>query len=466
MVRTRIAPSPTGFLHIGTARTALFNYLFAKKSGGAFIVRIEDTDLERSDKKFEAEILEGLGWLGIKADESPLAGGTHGPYRQSERLHSYTPYLERLLASGQAFYCPHSEAELEAERKTLMATGKNPVHACQYRDGGAGEGIIRFKTPSGETLSFHDLVRGDISFSSDLLGDFSIAKDLTTPLYNFAVVVDDHEMAISHVIRGEDHIPNTPKQILLRRALGFGEPAYAHLPLILGSDRAKLSKRHGATAIREFRQTGYLPEALVNFVALLGWNPGGDRELFSMGELVEYFDLAKIQKAGAVFNVEKLDWMNGEYIRKKSSAELAALLRPYVRPSADAALLERVAKLEQPRLKRLFDIRQAEFFFAAPDYDAGLLAWKNTSPPDTRAALDEALAIIKTTPEGEFAVPQLERRLLDAIGGGDKGWLLWPLRAALSGQKASPGPFDIMAILGKTETLRRIQRAVEKLEKN
>ncbi|MDP3727565.1 MAG: glutamate--tRNA ligase, partial [bacterium] len=245
MIRTRIAPSPTGYFHIGTARTALFNYLFAKQQKGAFILRIEDTDLERSDQRYEQDIFEALGWLGIDADESPERGGEYGPYRQSERIASYRPYLEQLVASGQAYHCPHTEAELEAEKAALMAGRKNPVHACEYRGGGTAplsrNTIIRFKTPPGRDIAFTDLIRGEISFESDLLGDFSIAKDLTIPLYNFAVTIDDHEMLISHVIRGEDHISNTPKQLLIAQALGFPPPAYAHLPLILGPDRAKLS---------------------------------------------------------------------------------------------------------------------------------------------------------------------------------------------------------------------------------
>ena len=319
-VRTRFPPSPTGYLHVGGARTALFNYLFAKKHGGDFVLRIEDTDLERSDPEFETDIFESLAWLGIMADESPEKGGPYAPYRQSERRDSYTPHLKKLLNAGAAFYCSHREAELEAEKKELMRAGKNPVHLCDGRERSRREqerlaeekeSIIRFKTPAGQTLRFTDLIRGGITFASDLIGDFSIAKDLRTPLYNFAVAVDDAEMEISHVIRGEDHISNTPKQLLLQEALGLGTPQYAHLPLILGLDRSKLSKRHGATAIREFQDAGYLPEALVNFMALLGWNPGTDQEVFSIAELVAQFDLAKVQKSGAAFNVEKLDWQIG-----------------------------------------------------------------------------------------------------------------------------------------------------------
>src|SRR3989338_7311535 len=341
--RVRIAPSPTGPLHIGTARTALFNYLFAKKHGGAFVLRIEDTDLERSDLKYETEIFESFRWLGIEADESPERGGPYAPYRQSERLPSYRACLERLLASGSAFYCPHAEAELEAERRSLMASGKNPVHRCEFNGQagqGSGKGIIRFKTPMGRTVAFTDLIRGEISFASDLLGDFSLAKRLDVPLYNFAVVVDDHEMAITHVIRGEDHIPNTPKQLLIAEALGwtttneFGDIVppwrYAHLPLILGPDCSKLSKRHGATSVDEYRKQGYLPEALFNYMALVGWNPGTDKEIFSKEELEKEFSIEKIQLSGGIFDIKKLDWMNGEYIRKKSPTELLELCKPYL----------------------------------------------------------------------------------------------------------------------------------------
>ncbi len=468
-IRTRIAPSPTGYLHIGTARTALFNYLYAKKQGGVFVLRIEDTDLERSDPKFEQEIFESLNWLGISADESPARGGPHAPYRQSERLASSTPYLEKLLADERAYYCPHSEAELDAEREKLMAAGKSPLHACEHRDGRGGErGIIRFKTPGGRAITFRDLIRGEISFASDLLGDFSLAKDTKTPLYNFAVVIDDDEMKISHVIRGEDHIPNTPKQILIQEALGLTRPEYAHLPLILGPDRSKLSKRHGATAIREFREQGYLPEALVNFMALLGWNPGGERELFAREELIAEFDLAKVQKSGAVFNTEKIDWMNGEYIRRKSPQELAPLIRAHLGDStASDELLAKVIALEQPRLKKLSEIgERADFFFQAPDYPAELLSWKNMTSEEIVPALTRARELLAGIPEQDFGKENLEKRFLEAIGAGDKGTILWPLRVALSGKAASPGPFEIMAVLGKAESQRRVEKAIEKVAKS
>lgn len=479
--RVRIAPSPTGYLHIGTARTALFNYLFAKKSGGAFIVRIEDTDLERSDKKFEAEILESLEWLGIKADESPSKRkpGDRGPYRQSERLDSYEAYVKRLLASGAAFYCAHSETDLDAERKSLMAEGKAPVHWCDQRDSdkGDGSGIIRFKTERGRTLAFDDMIRGEISFSSDLLGDFSIAKNVRAPLYNFAVVADDAAMGISHVIRGEDHVANTPKQILIQEALGFPRPTYAHLPLILGPDRSKLSKRHGATSIREFRELGYLPEALVNFMTLLGWNPGGEREIFSMDELIRHFDLAKVQKSGAVFDIAKLDWMNGEYIRQQRTPDLARRFSEYYGNESvymyfGREYLENVLKVEQPRLKRLSDVAKAEYFFTDLRPDRDLLKWKDMTDAGVRESLERSIRIIEKIGKNSFTKENLETIFLREIGRNDRGELLWPLRAALSARKDSAGPFEIMEIIasrpadkddGRERILKRLRWPIEHL---
>ena len=469
-IRVRIAPSPTGMLHIGTARTALFNYLFAKKHNEKFILRIEDTDLERSDKKYEKNIFEGFEWLGIEADESPIVGGPHKHYRQSERIHTYTPYLEKLLKEEKAFYCFHSEEELEKEKEELMVANRPPLHICEYRNMRISEArtltetkpnyIIRFKTPLERTITFNDLIRGEVSFASDLIGDFSIAKRIDIPLYNFAVVIDDHEMKISHVIRGEDHIANTPKQILLFKALGLTVPLFAHLPLILGTDRSKLSKRHGATSVTEYREAGYLPEALFNFMALLGWNPGGDQELFSKEELIDRFSLEHIQKAGAIFDIAKLDWMNGEYIRKKSVAELTQLCLPYLNgfplDKFIKEYLEKVIALEQPRLKKLSEIgERVEYFFREPLYDKELLRWKKISDQEISTSLEYSEKIISDF-ESPIAKHDIEQTFLKEIGGGDKGSILWPLRVALTGKKASPGPFEIIEILGKEKTLERI----------
>jgi len=486
MLRVRIAPSPTGPLHIGTARTALFNYLFAKKHGGKFILRIEDTDLERSDPKFEKDILEGLKWLGIEADESPERGGEYGPYRQSERLASYKKYAAQLLSAGKAFYCFHSNKELEEEKERLLQTQRPPLHLCEYRTLDPQEAeilkdvkpnyVIRFKTPAGRKIIFQDIIRGEISFVSDLLGDFSIAKRLDVPLYNFAVVVDDEEMKISHVIRGEDHLSNTPKQLLLIEALGFRVPQYAHLPLILGPDRSKLSKRHGATSIGEYRRLGYLPETLVNFMALLGWNSGNDRELFTMDDLVKEFSLEKVQKSGAVFDITKLDWMNGEYIRTKPLPKLLELVKPFLKesgllPSPNSKFkfpedyIEKILALEQPRLKKLSELpEKIDYFFREPEYDKELLRWKDMSDEEVIKSLNQSIDLLSKIRGSETSY-NLSEAFLREIGRGDKGRILWPLRVALTGKKASPGPFEIIEILGIEKAIKRLKLAKEKLSK-
>ena len=477
MIRTRIAPSPTGFLHIGTVRTALFNYLFAKRHGGVFVLRIEDTDLERSDTKFETDILDGLAWLGIQLDEGPREGGSFGPYRQSERIATYEQYLRQLLDGGKAFYCFHTESELAASEGNAEGKIFAP-HVCDHRDmaraddegrmGGGERAIIRFRNESAREIVFTDVIRGNVRTDTSLLGDFSLAKNLRTPLYNFAVVVDDFLMQISDVIRGEDHIPNTPKPLLIQEALGFPHPRYAHLPLVLGSDRSKLSKRHGATTVHEFRQRGYLPEALVNFMALLGWNPGDDRELFSLDELAREFDLGRVQKSGAIWNQEKLDWFNAEYIRRKDRETLVRTAQPFLQAKfpdrviseadADAALA-----LERSRLRKLSDIgNDSEFLFREIAYGPALLAWKEMSAGEVKASLERSQSIIAGVEGIAFDKENLEAVFLAAIGAGDKGFLLWPLRVALSGKKTSPGPFAIMAVLGKEETIRRINRAIER----
>lgn len=478
-IRTRYAPSPTGPLHIGGAHTALFNYLFARKHGGEFILRMEDTDLERSDKKYEKEIFEGLVWLGIEADENPEKGGPYRPYRQSERTESYKKYIERLLADKLAFYCFHSEKELMEEKTKLLEVKRPPLHLCEYRTLDPKEAeiltetkkdyIIRFKTHAGRKITFKDLIRGGVSFTSDLLGDFSIAKRTDVPLYNFAVVVDDEEMKITHVIRGEDHISNTPKQLLLIEALGFKVPHYAHLPLILGPDRSKLSKRHGATSVGEYRYAGYLPEALLNFMALLGWNPGDEREIFSQKALIKQFSLEKIQKSGAIFDITKLAWMNGEYIRQKSVRKLTELCIPYLINFLQFSIpndqfsndyIKKIVALEQPRLKKLSAIgERTDYFFNKPQYDSRLLCWKDASDKEILQSIDKSIEIISKLAESDPA--SLEKKFLIEMGEGDKGKILWPLRVALTGKKASPGPFEIIGILGTKETIHRLEAAKE-----
>jgi len=478
-IRTRFAPSPTGPFHVGSIRTALFNFLFAKKFNGEFILRIEDTDLERSKPEYEKEIIEGLKWLNIYWDEEP--------YRQSERLDIYAKYLKELLNNGDAFYCFHSKEFLEKEAGL--------AHHCEFKKLPLEDlkkrlkkenAIIRFKTPLDLEIAFIDLIRGEIRFNSGALGgDFSLAKaespDKFLPLYNFAVVIDDFEMNITHVIRGEDHISNTPKQILIQQALKLPMPKYAHLPLILGPDKSKLSKRHGAVSVDEYREMGYLPEALINFIAFLGWNPGTDKEIFSLEELIREFDLNKVQKSGAIFNVEKLDWFNGCYLRQLSLDELAKRAAPFLirdglisddfsaqgGPASGWEYLKKILALEQPRLKKLGEIgERVSYFFKIPEYKPELLVWRDMLFKDVFASLKVSLNTLFQISDVDFNQKNLEKILLkeaERARNKDKGRLLWPLRVALTGLEASPGPFEILEILGKKESLKRVEAAIKKL---
>ncbi len=464
MVRTRYAPSPTGYLHVGQIPTALFNYLFTRQSNGVFIVRIEDTDRERSKPEYEDAIFADLQWLGIEPDESPVHGGRHGPYRQTERSELYKKGIEKLLAEKKVFWCNHKSEE-----------GSNTVFWCREdRESGGtpDEGIIRFKNPyhgeSGQTLGFYDAIRGQLDFDPTTFGDFSIARKPDSPLYNFAVVIDDYEMGITDVIRGEDHVPNTPKQILLYGALGYEKPKYAHLPIVLATDRSKLSKRKGAMPIREYKEQGYLPEALINAMALIGWNPGDDREIFSKDELIKEFSLERVQKSGAIFDAVKLDWMNGEYIRKKSPQELVELCKPFLSDFLQIPnnYLEKIIALEQPRIKKLSEIgERVEYFFRDPEYDKELLRWKGMENNAIRESLDKSYNLISGFPveKATISKEEIEKSFLEMIGAGDKGSVLWPLRVALTGKKASPGPFEILSIMPKEMALERIQSAIRML---
>ncbi len=340
MIRVRFAPSPTGFVHVGNARTALFNWLLARKSGGSFILRIEDTDVERSTKEYEEQLLQDLRWLGLDWDEGPDVGGPYGPYRQSERLHLYREHALKLIEEGKAYYCFCSPEELEEERKKALQEGRPYIYPGKCRNISLEEAkrrveegekaSVRFKVPEKGTLEFNDLVRGRLSFDLSLIGDFIILRSNGMPSYNYAVVIDDHYMKITHVIRGEDHISNTPKQILIYEAFGWEKPEFAHLSMVLGPDRSRLSKRHGATSLSQFRQEGYLPEALMNYLALLGWSPPDGKELLTRGELVEKFSLDRVSRASAVFDYGKLRWLNHQHMRLLSPEKLAERLLPFV----------------------------------------------------------------------------------------------------------------------------------------
>ena len=518
-IRTRFAPSPTGFLHIGSARTALFNYLFAKKYRGRIVLRIEDTDTERSKREFELDIIENLKWLGIDWDEGPVFAetstgkseseyvGNYGPYRQSERVDIYKKYLKKLLENNKAYYCFCSEEELEAKRQEQMSRGllpryngkcaKLPPKEVKKRLDEKQPAVIRLKVPE-KKVSFVDVIRGKVEFDGKLFGDIIIAKNLNTPLYNFAAVVDDFEMKITHIIRGEDHLSNTPKQIFLQEALGFNRPIYAHLPLILGPDKSKLSKRHGAMAVAEYKKLGYLPEAIINFLAFLGWNPGTEREIYSLSSLIKDFSIEKIQKSGAIFNVKRLDFLNGFYIRQKSLNKLTNLCLPYLiekklivpvwdqkelivgiiksptevtgyqvietKQKISFETLEKIISVYQERLKKLSEIVElTDFFFKDKlSYEKNLLQWKDATDEEIKISLNNLLEILSEIKEDEWDKENLEKTLIP-ISAGDRGKLLWPFRVALSGKKSSAGPFEIAEILGKNKTLNRIKEARELL---
>jgi len=475
-VRVRFAPSPTGFLHIGSVRTALFNWLFARQHRGVFVLRIEDTDTERSKPEYEKDIIDNFKWLGLNWDEGPDKGGPFAPYRQSERKDNYKKYLEQLIAERKAYYCFCSKEQLEIDRQTMLSQGLPPkyIGRCQNLSKeevetkrSAGEAsVIRFLVPDSE-VSFNDLVRGKVKFDSSLMGDIIIAKSINEPLYNFAAIVDDELMQITHIIRAEEHLSNTPKQILLQQALGFRELKYAHIPLILNPDRSKMSKRYLESSVSDYRAQGYLPEAIINFLTLLGWHPKDDKEIFGMEEIVKEFDIKRVQKAGAIFNIEKLDWINSQKIRQMPNSEIAVLLEPFLKEkniTASKEFVEKVVAVERERMKTLRGfIEIADFFFSLPDYDVNVLAWKNEPLSDAKEALLESEKIIGDIHEENFIKEIITEALQEFVEKRGRGWVFWPLRVSVSGKQASPDPMVIMEILGKKETLSRIKKGIDKI---
>ncbi|MDO8495811.1 MAG: glutamate--tRNA ligase [bacterium] len=460
-IRVRMAPSPTGNLHIGTVRTTLFNWLFARHHQATFIMRIEDTDRDRSKPEFEQNILEGLEWLGLSWDEF---------YRQSERVEIHKKYLTRLLEEKKAFWCYHTVEELEVEKEEQMKNKEAPRHICDHKytiPEGRERQIIRLAVDekADRAISFNDLIRGPIEFEGRTIGDLSLAKDEDTPLYNFAVVVDDVEMRISHVIRGEDHINNTPKQILIAEALGAVAPQFAHLPLILGSDRSKLSKRHGATMFDEYIQAGYLPAALINFLALLGWTPEGDQEVLSVEEIISKFELEKVHKSGAIFDNKKLNWISVQHLKKLSDEELAEKLMPFIEKhfgTQDKNLILKVVPSARERLEYLDQIKEFHYFFKKPEYDSELLVWKKSDKTGAKKALEEVQKILTDLGDewGEATLKAELDKLAQEQFGGDRGAVYWPLRVALTGEKFSPDPISIVSVLTKEEVLNRISKAI------
>ncbi|MDP3954924.1 MAG: glutamate--tRNA ligase [bacterium] len=462
-IRVRYAPSPTGPHHIGGTRTALFTWLFAQAQKGSFILRIEDTDRERSRPEFEEDIKNTLTWLGISWDEF---------YRQSERSKFYEEHLKKLFNEGWVYYCFCAKEELEAERQAMMTQGLAPKYSGRCRALNKDDierklkaeesYVLRLKMPETK-LTFKDLIRGQISFDTTLIGDVIVAKDFNQPLYNFAVVVDDALMNITHVIRGEEHISNTPVQIIAAQALGFELPHFAHLPLILNPDRSKMSKRFADTGIKEYIDSGYLSEAMVNFLAYLGWHPKEDKEVMNLEEIIKEFGLARVQKGGAVFNSEKLDWLNGYYLKNLEIEDLLPRAQEFVPP--EWQLTPVILNSVRTRITNLGELKElVSFYYKLPDYPAEFLKWKETDPATTAANLVRALDLVGVVPEEKFNQKFLEESLIAAIARENRGDILWPLRVALSGLTASPSPFEIMDALGKKESIKRINLALKKID--
>jgi glutamyl-tRNA synthetase len=493
--RCRIAPSPTGPLHIGTARTALFNYLFARQSGGTFVLRLEDTDQARSTLAFEHDILDGLHWLGLEWDEGPeVAGmparGAYGPYRQSERGDLYAAAIEKLLTEDKAYPCFCSSDELAADREARQKAKLDPAYVgrCarlteEEREARRAEGrasVIRFRIGEG-TVEFDDLVRGHVSIETSALGgDLVIARSDGSPLYHFVVVVDDIAMRISHVIRGEDHLSNTPKHVLLFEALGAQVPVFAHLPLILNPDRSKMSKRKSQTAIDDYREQGYIAEAIVNHLALLGWSSGDDEDIFSLGDLERRFDLARVQPSGAIFDAERLEWLNGQWIRRLPQEDLIELALPFLAASvAEAAeaghrvrmpAAEDVATLLPmvvERLPRLDAIgAMLDFVFIEDiDVDPAILVPKRWDTATTVTGLVEALKMVEELGPVSFEADELEPplRALCEQREWKVGDLFMAIRVAVTGRRATPPLFDVMVAVGYDTTITRLSAAGELL---
>ncbi len=493
-VRTRIAPSPTGFAHVGTLRGALYNYIFAKKNNGSFILRIEDTDRNRLVEGAFEDVVKTMSDFGLTPDEGPIwengkikEVGDVGPYTQSKRLDLYKKYAQELFEKKSAYHCFCTQARLEELRKSQEAQKRAPrydKHCLNLTTDevkaklDAGEShVIRLNVPMGQSIKFTDLVHGEVIFSSNDIDDQVLMKSDGFPTYHLAVVVDDYLMNITHVLRGDEWLPSTPKHLLLYAAFAWPVPKYAHLPLLLSPSKKKLSKRDGDVAVKDFIAQGYLPEALLNFVALLGWNPKSERELFTLDELVEEFKLENVNKAGAVFDLNKLDWINGLYIRKMPIEELHKRIEPFLKEADlpyenfSVEFVREVVRLEQERLKKLSEIgERVRYFFQEPAYEPDLLIWKKSSREDTKNNLQLLYSFYQEIPQEKFTREKLEtetKKFLEEkkVSNADA---LWPLRACLTGLPASPSPFEIMAAFallpnGKEVALRRIHNAIEKL---
>ncbi len=480
-IRVRFAPSPTGNLHIGGARTALFNWLFARHNGGSLILRIDDTDLARSTEESTRGIFSALKWLGLDWDEGPGVGGSFGPYYQSQRLELYAKIANELVDQGKAYYCYCTPEELAERRKKAMAEGKAPRYDNRCRDLTEQERIekenegrrptIRLRVPdTGETV-VQDYFRGDVSFANEVLDDFIIVKSNGMPAYNFACVVDDAKMRITHIMRAEEHLSNTPRQIMIYQALGYPLPVFAHVSMILAPDHSKLSKRHGATSVEEFQDLGYLPGALINYLALLGWSPEGEEEIFSLQELVRQFKLERVGKTAAIYDIKKLTWMNGQYLNAEDLDQIIELVSPYFRQKnllpeslnpEDMDYLKQVVGAVRTRVKTLAEIADGAEYFYTDDFTYDEKGTRKHFRKENAAKYLE-LARQRLTNLETFNLETTEKayRELSEELGIKAGQIIHPTRLALSGRTMGPGLFDIMIILGKEKTLKRLERAVQ-----
>jgi glutamyl-tRNA synthetase len=461
-IRTRFAPSPTGYLHIGGARTALFNWLFSRHNGGEFVLRIEDTDQQRSTEESTKAILDAMTWMGLNWDE--------GPHFQAQRVDLHRDMVQKLINEGKAYICTCTPEELETKRKTALATGKKPKYdgACRDKNLKKSPGsVVRFRGAQTGVTIVEDLIKGNITFNNDELDDLIIERGDGYPTYNFAVVIDDALMNITHVIRGDDHVNNTPRQILMYQALDFDVPKFAHVPMILGSDKARLSKRHGATSVMAYKEMGYLPEALVNYLVRLGWSHG-DQEIFSPKELIEHFALDTVGKSPAIFNPEKLLWLNAHYIKEANPERLMEEMRPLWpagTPTGDAAFTQKVIVDLQPRVKTLVEMASMANFYFADQVQYEEQAAQKFLVPEVNAHLKAMLAAIPTVQN--FSKEGIEEFLKNFTQERDIKFkvIAQPLRVALTGKTVSPGIDEVMVTLGKERVVQRINAAVAYIEK-
>ena len=479
-VRVRFAPSPTGYLHIGGARTALFNWLFARKMGGKLILRIEDTDVARLKEDSVSQILTSLKWLGINWDEGPEVGGDYGPYYQSERFDIYRKYCQQLVDEGKAYYCFCTPEELEAQREKQRQAKQPFRYARTCRDltpeevkariDACASYSVRLKIPAEGSVVVHDLIHGDVTFNMDQYDDFVIMKSNGIPTYNFAVVIDDHLMGMTHVMRAEEHLSNTPKQLLVYQAFGWEPPKFGHMSMILAPDRSKLSKRHGATSVEEFRSQGFVAEAIVNYLTLLGWGPGDEREIFSLQDTVELFELEQMSKKAAIYDTKKLTWMNGQYLSELPLEKILPEVKPffvkdgYVDEAWFAENEEYFAKLVDTvrvRVKTLQEIADASdyFFKDVESYDEKGVA--KHFKPETVALLEECIAAVEADDVYSLETTEAAYNKIAADNNLALGKVIHPTRLALTGRTVSPGMFDVMVLLGKEKTLARLHKAVE-----